>query len=494
MSGERGNGASDREKLVIGIIVLAALYPTSLYSYLLFHTVAELFSIVVACGIFMLAWNAREYLEDDVFLFLGIAYLAIGGLDLVHTMAYKGMNIFTGYGSNLPTQLWIAARYLEALTLLAAPAFIGRKVDHRALFTGYMVAFGLLIIAIFGGTFPTCFADGSGLTQFKVYSEYVISAILFGAILHLKGHKDAFESRVFNLLIISLITTIVAELAFTFYVSVYGLSNLVGHYFKIISFYLIYEAVIVTGFRRPYDLLFRELKRREEALAGANEELADFAHIVSHDLKAPLRGIKSLSMWLKEDQAERLDEEGKEQLGLIMQRVTRMDALIDGVLRYSRAGRLTESRKLVDLNETVAEVVDVISPPDSVTITVEELPTVRCEPTRITQVFQNLISNAVKYMDKDEGTVRISCGDDGGTWTFSVEDNGPGIVEGDLERVFRMFQTVHVRNDVESTGVGLTVVRKSVERCGGRVWAESTVGKGSTFSFTIPKEGRGRRS
>jgi len=239
-----------------------------------------------------------------------------------------------------------------------------------------------------------------------------------------------------------------------------------------------------------------ERKRAEEKQAellkeveSANRELKDFAYIVSHDLKAPLRGVKTLAEWISTDYADKLGEQGKEQIGLLMGRADRMQKLIDGVLEYSRVGRVKENRAVVNLNEVVAEVVDMIAPPENITITIEnQLPTIECEPTRIAQVFQNLLSNAVKYMDKPQGQVRIGCVEEDGFWKFSVSDNGLGIEEKHFEKIFQIFQTLAPRDDVESTGVGLTVAKKIVELYGGRIWVQSKVGQGSTFFFTLPKQ------
>jgi signal transduction histidine kinase len=166
-----------------------------------------------------------------------------------------------------------------------------------------------------------------------------------------------------------------------------------------------------------------------------------------------------------------------------------MHNLIDGVLQYSRVGRVKENKVQINLNEFISEVIDMVAPPENISIMVEnELPVVECERTRMTQVFQNLLSNAVKYMDKPQGQVRIGCIEEDGFWKFSVADNGPGIEEKYFEKIFQMFQTLAPRDDVESTGVGLTVAKKIVELYGGKIWVESKVGQGSTFIFTLPKQ------
>ncbi|MGB8993410.1 MAG: MASE3 domain-containing protein [Desulfobaccales bacterium] len=267
MMTEPSNHPSLSLQWFIWALVLTALYLTSLYSYLLFHSLAELFSVVISVGVFAIAWNSRRFLENNYLLFLGIAYLFVGALDLFHALAYKGMGVFPGFGANLPTQLWIAARYLESISLVLAPLFLGRRLKPYHVFAAYFMAFALLTLTIFfWRVFPVCFVGGSGLTPFKITSEYIICLILLGAITLLWRHRDEFDPGVLRLLVWSIILTIGSELAFTYYVSVYGLANLVGHFLKIISFYLVYKALIETGLMKPYHLLFRNLKLSEEAV------------------------------------------------------------------------------------------------------------------------------------------------------------------------------------------------------------------------------------
>lgn len=226
-------------------------------------------------------------------------------------------------------------------------------------------------------------------------------------------------------------------------------------------------------------------------LQAANEELANFAYVASHDLKAPLRAIGSLAQWISDDYAERLDDEGREQMALLLGRVKRMDRLIDGILQYSRVGRVHEAPSAVDLNELVAEIVDLLSPPPNVSVRVGRLPTLNIERTRAQQVFQNLIGNAIQYLDKPEGHVQVDCERRGGDWHFRVRDDGPGIEPRHWDRIFLMFQSLAPRDRTESTGIGLSLVKKIVETYGGRIWVESKIQSGSIFHFTLPSSAVG---
>ena len=238
--------------------------------------------------------------------------------------------------------------------------------------------------------------------------------------------------------------------------------------------------------------LYRQQKMLEQQaleLKNVNNELNDFASIISHDLKAPLRAIRSLANWIAEDYADKLDDEGKEQIKMLIGRVTRMNELIDGVLQYSRVGRIREKVEAVDVNRVLSEVIDLIVPPEHITIDIEnKMPTIYFEKTRITQVFQNLIGNAVKYMDKTKGIIKVGCVGENGNWKFHISDNGPGIDDKHFTKIFQIFQTLNPRDEIDSTGVGLTIVKKILEMYGQKIWLESTPGSGSTFYFTISKD------
>lgn len=240
--------------------------------------------------------------------------------------------------------------------------------------------------------------------------------------------------------------------------------------------------------RRLNSELEERVRQRTAELETANRELKDFAYSVSHDLKAPLRAISRLTQWLVDDYAAAFDERGKEMVHTLVGRVQRMDDLIEGILEYSRIGRVHGELVPIDLSRLVYEVIESLAPPGHIQITVaKSLPTITADKTRIVQVFQNLIGNAIKFLDKPYGTIHIDYARERTHYRFSVRDNGPGIDAKYHTQIFQIFQTLQPRDQLESTGVGLAVVKKIVEFYGGRVWVESTVGQGSTFFFTLPR-------
>jgi two-component system sensor kinase FixL len=225
-----------------------------------------------------------------------------------------------------------------------------------------------------------------------------------------------------------------------------------------------------------------------KALARSNTELDQFAYVASHDLKAPLRGIANLSQWIEEDLGEKLGGENKSQMELLRGRVHRMEALIDGILQYSRAGRVKAKPENIDTEALVADVIELMAPPKEIKIQVaQDMPTVRAEKVPLQQVFMNLIGNAIKHTGKTNPLIDVSWTDAGPFVEFAVGDNGQGIAPQYHERIFGIFQTLEARDKVEGTGIGLSVVQKIVDAKGGRVWVESEVGRGARFKFLWPK-------
>jgi two-component system, LuxR family, sensor kinase FixL len=255
------------------------------------------------------------------------------------------------------------------------------------------------------------------------------------------------------------------------------------------------EHGVVTGISGIARDITRERQAAEEQkhlmheLERANKDLEDFAYITSHDLKAPLRAIGSLTEWIQTDNHEKLNDEGKQYLKLLRNRVHRMNELIDGILGYSRVGRAKGKNEKVNINTLIKEVLELIHVPSDIKVTVQEgLPVLMTQKTYPMQVFENLINNAIKYCDKENGSVVVGVEELPRFWKFYVKDNGMGINPRYHERIFEIFQTLKSRDEVEGTGIGLTIVKKIVTHQGGEIWVESEPEKGSTFFFTWPKQ------
>lgn len=240
-------------------------------------------------------------------------------------------------------------------------------------------------------------------------------------------------------------------------------------------------------------LLSREtLQRQANELKRSNQALDDFSYIASHDLKEPLRGISNFCGFLYDDYHNKFDETGQMQLNTLKKLSSRMTELIESLFRFSRAGRADLALKLTDLNHVISEKVDMISvflkEKNAEVVVPAPLPTLICDPTLISEVFQNLITNGVKYNDREKKVITIRWTDSEGFYTFSVQDNGIGIPKEYHEQIFKIFKRLHRREEYGGgTGAGMTIIQKIVERHGGKVWIDSEVGVGTTIYFTISK-------
>lgn len=236
-----------------------------------------------------------------------------------------------------------------------------------------------------------------------------------------------------------------------------------------------------------------EMNKQKQALlnelAYQNQELSDYAHMVSHDLKSPLRSIDALTSWLSEDYAQVFDSNGKNTLDLIRDNVEKMDTLISGILEYSTIGKNQIETYDVDANLLIDNILKIIHVPTNISIIKTNLPVLRGDKYRLQQLFQNLISNAIKYNDKDQGTIKIGAEEKTDYWQFYIKDNGKGIDKSYFDKIFKTF--IKLENNPDSTGIGLSIVKKIVELYGGTIWLESQVNVGTTFYFTLKKSPNG---
>jgi len=229
-----------------------------------------------------------------------------------------------------------------------------------------------------------------------------------------------------------------------------------------------------------------ELERRAKDLEVSNAELKEFAYVVSHDLKAPLRGMTSISEWLKQDYQDKLDEKGQKFLGQIRDAAVRMNKLVDGILEYSRVGRDQEEIVSVDLNEVIESARLLADPEKKLNYVIpKKLPYVFAGKIRVQQIFQNFFSNIIKYAGAPE--VKITYQDAGRFWRLGVQDRGHGIDKKYHKKIFQLFQMVDDSHSADNTGVGLALIKRIVEFYGGYVLLESKEGEGVTFYFTLPK-------
>lgn len=221
-------------------------------------------------------------------------------------------------------------------------------------------------------------------------------------------------------------------------------------------------------------------------LEKSNDELQEYAHVVSHDLKSPLRSINALVNWIKEDNNESLTEETQTHLDLIETTLEKMEQLISDVLEYSSVGADNSVSEEVNLNEVLTDIKTLLHCPAHINLEINaKLPIITADKVKIQQLFQNLISNAIRYCDKDQGLITVDFIEDASFYTFSIKDNGIGISKKYHQKIFQIFQSLNTHK--ESTGIGLSIVKKIVDLYKGEIWLDSEEGVGTTFYFTLPK-------
>jgi signal transduction histidine kinase len=519
--------------IAAAIVSLAGLYLLSRFNYLLFHSLVEVFSIVISFAIFAIAWNARRIMDSNYLLFIGIACLFVGVVDLLHILAYSGMGVFPEYGANLATQLWIATRYMLSFSFLTALFFANRKFRPNLVIEGYAVVTALLFGSIFyWGNFPTAFTDGVGLTPFKVASEYVISLILLFAIGLLIRKRTEFSGNVVKLMVAAMAVAIAAEMSFTLYTDVYGVANMVGHLLTVVSFYLIYKALIETGLTKPYDLLFHDLKQNEtaltnyaaeltvvnnrleqeiaerkkaeEALRQNEEHLEDLieektkllkdterlaaigqtAGMVGHDIRNPLQSIVGEVYLANSELASLPDSEEKanikESLDMIKQNTEYMNKIVLDLQDFAKP--LNPCDEETDIEQMIRELTKNYVPKNIQTEAKIESKArvVTADSAYMKRILGNLVSNAVQAMPEG-GKLTVQAYREAKDAVITVTDTGVGIPEEARDKLFKPLFTTKSKGQ----GFGLAVVKRLTEALDGTVTFESQKNKGTTFTIRL---------
>ncbi len=593
----------------------ALLIGVALENYLLFHALVEMAAVGVALALFILVWSSRPYLENAYFLVLGIGLLFVGGLTLLHALAFDGMGVFAGSAPGLASQFWVAGGLLAAATAVGAPLAIGRDIAPRYLLGAYAAATAALLAAIAIGVFPDVNAGGPAALPLRLGAEVVVVVGIAAGMLLLYRRRAAFDEEMLRLLLGAFGSYLAAEVCFALTADAIGPLNLVGHLLRLIAFYLFALATVEFGVRRPYSVLFRELSSRTDELreareyveglleqapgpilvldaegkvtrlnraferltgrsagglagrlladvlpgiaptvrdAGAapqgvegtvvhrdgtartvlwtaatlrnpdgtvaatviqgqdvtarveaelrlraaidelevsNEGLERYAYVASHDLQEPIRTVVSHVQLLQLRYGDRLDDDADEILGYIVEGGLRMQRLIQDLLLLSRIGAKKRPFEPVDVEQVLLDVLrDHRHQIRELGAVVQHspLPVVCGDPAELPLVFSHLLQNSLKFRSDGPPRIGITAEREDGWWRFAVADNGIGIEPEYFDRIFVLFQRLHTRERYAGTGVGLPIVKKVVERHGGRCWVASTPGAGTTFFFTLP--------
>lgn len=477
------------------VVLLVAIVASRAWSYLLFHSLAELFSIIIAASYFLVAWHTRKYNQVPSLVTLGVAYAFIAFLDLFHTLAYSGMGLFPGY-LYTANQLWVAARFLEAVSLLSFNAYhdiAGRRT--AALVTVYTLYSAAILASIFiFRIFPPCFVAGSGQTAFKVAAEAVIMAILLVAAWILTLNRARYSRDVFVNLILSIFLTVLSELSFTLYISNFDWLNMTGHVLKIASFYLIYRSIMVTGLERPQEQMFAKLRASESELSLSNEAKNTFFSILSHDLKSPLSGIESASEFLVSSLGDSIGHEDKVMLAEIGKAATASLALVDKVLAWARcqSGAILPAITRIDALVSIREQAEILGEAATNKGVKLEVPAsgkvmVRADRDMLDAVIRNLLQNAVKFSPTG-ASVLVRTELDGGRWQIYVDDSGIGMNADELGKLFKVDGHLHRNgtNGEKGVGFGLILSMEFTRLMNGKLDVTSVPGKGSSFRLSLP--------
>lgn len=453
--------------LVVSAAIVIGLIFTSFYSYLLFHSIIEIFSIIVASAVFVIGWNSRE--EKSFYRFIGIAYIFVACIDVLHTLSYSGTGIFPGFDANLPTQLWILARYIESGSLLVAPFILKKHLRKGYLVTAYSLLVGVFLTLIFTGIFPDCFIVGEGLTLFKIASEYVISGILILAAYAYYQKRETFDSTVLNLLYAAIAFSIAAEMAFTLYTDPYGLANMIGHYLRFVSYYLIYKAIVESSLIRPFEVIFRELKESEKSLIQTNEYLEFTTKMIRHDIHHELTVI-TLSIELYEQ------SKNDYLLTQALDSIRRCTELIENTRRMSLPGEHKIYLQPTNLRENLLRAIG----DSNLKISIDGDGVVLAGPGLIS-VFRNIVMNAQIHSKTDR--MEITVNQEADLITIRISDFGIGIPEEIRERIF---EEGFAAGETGGFGIGLFIAKKLIESYNGTISVEANKPAGTTFVISLP--------
>lgn len=481
----------------MSVALLLSLYLMT-SNFLLFHAYAEGFSIIIAVLMFVLTWNARHYIDNQYLHFIGLAYLFVAHIDFLHILGYTGMKVFPDY-DYYANQLWVLGRYMESLTLLAGFYYLHKQKscnDYLVLLV-YTVISAIGILSIFvWKVFPVAFVSGVGQTPFKIISGYVVMGILVLVLVGLKRYHEHFEPYLLRIISWSVGMTIISELLFTFYIDNYGISNVMGHYFKIISFYLLYKSIVQKGIREPYDIIFRRLENQRKQLVKDNETKMMLFSIIGHDLRSPFNSLLGAVELLSEEPDAFGPKEQQELFKGLRKSTKETYGLVDNLLEWASVNMENLKLEIKSISPTAAinEAVtglEVMLDKKSLHLHISGDPqlAMQADDRSLVVIIRNLLSNAIKYSHAD-GTIQIKVIDLPEEVSIQVEDQGQGMAPEQAEKLMMSEineSTLGTANE-KGTGLGFNIVRKFVELNQGRLEIHSEEGSGTTVALFFKKQ------
>jgi signal transduction histidine kinase len=482
-----------RHEIIVVAILLVAILGSRFHSYILFHTLVEMFGICVGLTAFSVAWNTRRHLDDGFLRVLGLAMGPLAIISMLHMIAYRGMGVFPEADANLPTQLWVAVQILRGAAMFAAtmPVFARQEAGRIVVIcTAIAVA---LISLIFVGLFPDCFVASTGLTPFKVAAEYLVMGVLAIAALRIWQDHTPRDPKIKKLAISALLVGCLEGAAFTFYTDVYGAFNMVGHMLGLIHAVIIYIAVAWTGLVKPQEVLYGQLHAAKNSYEGqanrSSRDIIRFSEVLAHHLQEPIR-IQSIFS----DKVQKLIPETttdvKECLDYIRNGSRRMIELMSDVQRYLAACREDPSGSCsaeLALKATLARMSGSLQAVGATIHHNDKLPMVKMKQESLEEIMSEILTNAISFkVPARPLIISINSVTHGDYLTVSIRDNGAGIDGCYFNKIFDVFEQTSGQNWGAGTGIGLAIVRRLVESANGKISVDSVIGEWTEFCIDLP--------
>lgn len=443
-----------------------------------YHFVLEIISVIIVFTIFLVGWNSRRYTADHSLLFISIAYMVVGVLDIFHMITYNGTVFFDYIVSDIHAKLCISARFIEGISILISLLISKFKkfINLYWIFGIYISAASFLLFDIlyYQTILPACFIEGIGLTKFKIYGEYIIILLFLSSVYILLRKKYLVPGEIRSWVLMSLVLSIFAEIFLNLSSNPYELTHMFGHIVKVIALIYIYKALVEGILKKPYNNLFQQYTYSQNKLIAS----ASLLTTMVHDLKNPLSNIRALSQLGK---IAKTNEKKEAYFTKIIKNVDQLNEMLNKIM-----GSISGEKFIVyELGNIIEEVVEEIRPVCSTKniklfYEIDETIPVLLEKSMFKRAIYNILMNGINAMG-DNGRLDLFIERRWNNAMIIIKDNGPGIPESIQESIFQPFVTSN------GTGLGLYMVNYTITNIHkGKIWFDTEKGRGTTFYIELP--------